>query len=236
MEEPTPSRHRRRERRRDRTAPAVEASPEPAVGNEADEALAADRAPAAGVGEPPTRAADQRRTPDEPPARAADQTGTPDELARAAEQARTADEPARAEGQARTADGTRARAADQTRTPDEPPARAADQTGTPDELARAAEQARTANEPARGAERVRTADEPLGSAAASKRKPRARRADAERTLRGIVGAGASQVGIVGAMRARDAARPTAEDIAAAERDLVVVRRHYVPPDALPGAR
>ena len=182
MEEPTPSRHRRRERRRDRTAPAVEASPEPAVGNAADEVPAADRAPARGAGEPPARAADQART------------------------------------------------------PDEPPARAADQTGTPDELARAAEQARTANEPARGAERVRTADEPLGSAAASKRKPRARRADAERTLRGIVGAGASQVGIVGAMRARDAARPTAEDIAAAERDLVVVRRHYVPPDALPGAR
>jgi hypothetical protein len=31
------------------------------------------------------------------------------------------------------------------------------------------------------------------------------------------------------MRARDAARPTAEDMAAAERDLVIVRRHYVPP-------
>ena len=62
-----------------------------------------------------------------------------------------------------------------------------------------------------------------------------RRNDAERSLRGIVGAGSSQVGVVGAMRARDAARPTAEDIAAAERDLVIVRRHYVPPDTLPGA-
>ena len=67
------------------------------------------------------------------------------------------------------------------------------------------------------------------------RKARARRNDAERSLRGIVGAGSSQVGVVGAMRARDAARPTAEDIAAAERDLVIVRRHYVPPDTLPGA-
>jgi hypothetical protein len=32
------------------------------------------------------------------------------------------------------------------------------------------------------------------------------------------------------MRARDAARPTAADLAAAERDLVIVRRKYVPPD------
>lgn len=56
-----------------------------------------------------------------------------------------------------------------------------------------------------------------------------RRADAERGLRGIVGAGPSQVGVVGAMRARDAARPTPEDLAAAERELVIVRRHYVPP-------
>jgi hypothetical protein len=71
---------------------------------------------------------------------------------------------------------------------------------------------------------------------AARRKPRTRRTDAERSLRGIVGAGSSQVGVVGAMRARDAARPTAEDLAAAERDLVIVRRHYVPPDNLPGAR
>ena len=79
-------------------------------------------------------------------------------------------------------------------------------------------------------------EQTAAAAPPSKRKPRARRTDAERSLRGIVGAGASQVGVVGAMRARDAARPTAEDIAAAERDLVIIRRHYVPPDALPGAR
>jgi hypothetical protein len=60
-----------------------------------------------------------------------------------------------------------------------------------------------------------------------------RRPDAERGLRGIVGSGPSQVGVVGAMRARDAARPTAEDLAAAERDLLIVRRYYVPPDADP---
>jgi hypothetical protein len=66
------------------------------------------------------------------------------------------------------------------------------------------------------------------------RKPR--RTDPERGLRGIVGAGPSQVGLSAAMRARDAARPTAEDLAAAERDLTVIRRHYVPPDTLPGSR
>ena len=46
-------------------------------------------------------------------------------------------------------------------------------------------------------ERVR--DRPLGSGA----------------LRGLVGAGPSQVGIVGALRARDVSRPTAEDVARA---------------------
>lgn len=56
----------------------------------------------------------------------------------------------------------------------------------------------------------------------------------ERGLRGLVGSGPSQVGISGALRARDAARPTAADLAAADADLVIVRRHYVPPDHLPG--
>lgn len=58
-----------------------------------------------------------------------------------------------------------------------------------------------------------------------------RRAETERGLRGLVGAGPSQVGISGALRARDAARPRPEDIEAAERDLIIVRRNYVPPDA-----
>lgn len=53
--------------------------------------------------------------------------------------------------------------------------------------------------------------------------------DVERGLRGLVGAGPSQVGPAAAMRARDAARPTEEDLAAAERELAVVRRHWVPP-------
>jgi hypothetical protein len=48
-------------------------------------------------------------------------------------------------------------------------------------------------------------------------------------MRGLVAAGPSQVGLSGALRSRDAARPTPEDEAAAERDVRVVRRNYVPP-------
>lgn len=61
-------------------------------------------------------------------------------------------------------------------------------------------------------------------------KPTRAERDIERGLRGLVGAGPSQVGVVGAMRARDASRPTAEDLAAAERDTTIIRRHYVPTD------
>jgi hypothetical protein len=55
----------------------------------------------------------------------------------------------------------------------------------------------------------------------------------ERGLRGLVGGGSSQVSVTAAMRARDAARPTEEDIATAETDLVIVRRGWVPRDDLP---
>jgi hypothetical protein len=57
--------------------------------------------------------------------------------------------------------------------------------------------------------------------------------ETERGLRGLVGSGASQVGPRVALRARDAARPTDEDVAAAERDLVIIRRHWVPREELP---
>ncbi|HEX2773038.1 MAG TPA: hypothetical protein VHN18_11500 [Micromonosporaceae bacterium] len=52
----------------------------------------------------------------------------------------------------------------------------------------------------------------------------------ERGLRGLVGSGASQVGTGAALRARDAARPTAADLAEAEARLVVVRRNWTPRD------
>ncbi|SCF06979.1 hypothetical protein [Micromonospora mirobrigensis] len=67
--------------------------------------------------------------------------------------------------------------------------------------------------------------------------PRARRGgpgdDGERGLRGLVGSGSSQVGTTAAMRARDAARPTEEDLAEAEARVVVVRRNWVPREDLP---
>jgi hypothetical protein len=41
------------------------------------------------------------------------------------------------------------------------------------------------------------------------------------------------VSLAAAMRARDAARPDEADLAAAERDLVIVRRGWVPREELP---
>jgi len=60
----------------------------------------------------------------------------------------------------------------------------------------------------------------------------------ERGLRGLVGGGASQVSVSAAMRARDAARVTDADLAAAERDLQIIRRGWVPREELtrPGRR
>jgi hypothetical protein len=60
--------------------------------------------------------------------------------------------------------------------------------------------------------------------------------EAERGLRGLVGSGASQVSPGAALRARDAARPTDADVAAAERDLVIIRRNWVPREELPRGR
>lgn len=55
----------------------------------------------------------------------------------------------------------------------------------------------------------------------------------ERGLRGLVGGGSSQVGVAAAMRARDASRPTTEDLAAAQAQLPIVRRGWVPREDLP---
>ncbi|HEY3010980.1 MAG TPA: hypothetical protein VGJ63_23395 [Micromonosporaceae bacterium] len=57
--------------------------------------------------------------------------------------------------------------------------------------------------------------------------------EAERGLRGLVGSGATQVAVGPALRARDAARPTDAHLAAAEQELVIVRRGWVPRDELP---
>ncbi|MBG0567742.1 hypothetical protein [Actinoplanes aureus] len=57
--------------------------------------------------------------------------------------------------------------------------------------------------------------------------------EAERGLRGLVGSGSSQVSVGAALRARDAARPTDQDIAEAERELTIVRRNWLPREELP---
>jgi hypothetical protein len=62
------------------------------------------------------------------------------------------------------------------------------------------------------------------------RKRAQRDAPAERGLRDIVGAGRSQLGVSGALRGRDLNRPTAEDLAAAEQEVVIVRRNWKPPE------
>ncbi|WP_431937321.1 hypothetical protein [Micromonospora sp. RP3T] len=69
-------------------------------------------------------------------------------------------------------------------------------------------------------------------------EPRGRRGapsadDGERGLRGLVGSGSSQVSVTAALRARDAARPSEDDLAAAEARVVLVRRNWVPREDLP---
>ncbi|OLB74639.1 MAG: hypothetical protein AUI14_22960 [Actinobacteria bacterium 13_2_20CM_2_71_6] len=55
--------------------------------------------------------------------------------------------------------------------------------------------------------------------------------EAERGLRGLVGGGSSQVSVRAALRARDATRPTEADLAAAETNLMIIRRGWTPPPA-----
>ena len=66
--------------------------------------------------------------------------------------------------------------------------------------------------------------------ARAKTKPRADAGtrDTDRALRDLVGAGPSQLGVSGALRGRDADRPSPEELAEAERDLVIVRRNWTP--------
>jgi hypothetical protein len=65
------------------------------------------------------------------------------------------------------------------------------------------------------------------------KKARAQRDPAERGLRDLVGAGKSQLGVDGALRGRDVNRPTDEDLADAEQNLTIVRRHWQPPADAP---
>ncbi|WP_438871165.1 hypothetical protein [Paractinoplanes tereljensis] len=60
--------------------------------------------------------------------------------------------------------------------------------------------------------------------------------ESERGLRGLVGSGSSQVSVGAALRARDAARPSETHLADADRNLVIVRRNWVPREELPRNR
>ena len=60
--------------------------------------------------------------------------------------------------------------------------------------------------------------------------------EVERGLRGLVGSGSSQVSVGAALRARDAARPTDEQLAEAEANLAIVRRNWMPREELPRNR
>ncbi|TAM91810.1 MAG: hypothetical protein EPN43_03520 [Jatrophihabitans sp.] len=50
----------------------------------------------------------------------------------------------------------------------------------------------------------------------------------------LAGAGRSQLGVDKALRGRDVNRPTDEDLARAEAEVVIVRRHWRPPPGRPG--
>ncbi|MGX7679153.1 hypothetical protein ACSMXN_09660 [Jatrophihabitans sp. DSM 45814] len=54
--------------------------------------------------------------------------------------------------------------------------------------------------------------------------------ESDRSWRDLTGNAPSIVGVGGALRARDVARPSEADLAAAERNLVIVRRQWQPPD------
>ncbi|HEY7222333.1 MAG TPA: hypothetical protein VH561_01760 [Micromonosporaceae bacterium] len=94
------------------------------------------------------------------------------------------------------------------------------------ERAERAPRGRTASAPAapgRRGEPPAAADEPWSGVELDP-------ASAERGLRGLVGGGSSQVRPAAALRARDAARPTAPDLARAEAELQIVRRNWIPRD------
>jgi hypothetical protein len=61
------------------------------------------------------------------------------------------------------------------------------------------------------------------------KRPKRPREPGERGLRELVGSGASQLGVSGALRGRDVNRPTDEDLTEAEQTVAIVRRNWRPP-------
>jgi hypothetical protein len=58
----------------------------------------------------------------------------------------------------------------------------------------------------------------------------------ERSLRSLVTTRSTQVSPTAALRAREVGLPSAADLEAAEAELIIVRRHYVPPTTLAAGR
>lgn len=85
-----------------------------------------------------------------------------------------------------------------------------------------------------------TSDEPVPPRAPRRARPTSGAPyddrEAERGLRGLVGSGSSQVSVGAALRARDATRPTEEQLAEAEQNLVIIRRNWTPREDLPRNR
>ena len=80
-------------------------------------------------------------------------------------------------------------------------------------------------------------DDPVAPIEQQFRPVRDRRAEAsERALRGLVTTRGTQVSWSAATRARVYAAPSADDMAAAEAEVVVVRRNYTPAEPLRTAR
>ncbi|WP_233625214.1 hypothetical protein [Actinoplanes sp. ATCC 53533] len=95
--------------------------------------------------------------------------------------------------------------------------------------------------PRPGARPIRTGPPPAGRPTRPAARPTSGAGaggddQSERGLRGLVGSGSSQVSVGAALRARDAARPTAEQLAEAADELVIVRRNWMPREDLPRNR
>ncbi len=79
------------------------------------------------------------------------------------------------------------------------------------------------------AEPVVAAPAPAAPAPKQRRPRRPARDAGDGGLHDLVGGGRSQLGVSGALRGRDVNRPTDDDLAEAERDVEIVRRHWTPP-------
>jgi len=78
--------------------------------------------------------------------------------------------------------------------------------------------------------RGEAAESDAGRQPPPRRSARTERRSDERGWRDLAGNAPSQVGVSGAVRARDVARPSAAQLAAAEHELEIVRRHWQPPE------